>query len=254
MNNAPKERIDKVLSKHGYGSRKDVKKLLHTGTVLVNGQVCTAQDAKIDMEHDVLSVDGKIVSLVRHRYFMMNKVSGTVCSQKEGIYTSVYDLISEEDRQDALEGTLHLVGRLDVDTEGLLLLTTDGDLTHRLISPKSRVDKVYQVTLEKPFDEEMQKTVAAQFAAGILVPAEGREVAFTAENAVVTFADETHATLTIHEGKFHQVKRMFAAAGNKVVYLKRIAEGELQLDETIPPGSYRNLTAEELAVLGVGTV
>ncbi len=252
MSNAPKERIDKVLSKHGYGSRKDVKKLLHTGTVLVNGQVITAQDARIDMENDVLSVDGTVIQLVRHRYFMMNKKAGTVCSQKEGIYTSVYDLISEEDRSDTIEGTLHLVGRLDVDTEGLLILTTDGDLTHRLISPKNKVDKTYEVTLETPVSADEQARIADRFASGITVPAEGREVEFVAENAHVTFADETHATLVIHEGKFHQVKRMFAAVGNKVVYLKRIAEGELKLDESIPLGQYRSLTPEELAILGVG--
>ncbi len=247
----PKERIDKVLSKHGFGSRKDVKKLLHTGTVTVNGQVVTAQDVKIDMDHDVLKVADEVISLVRHRYFMMNKVAGTVCSQKEGIYTSVYDLISDEDRADTMEGTLHLVGRLDVDTEGLLLLTTDGDLTHRLISPKSKVDKTYEVTLETPVDAGQQQRIADLFAAGITVPAEGREVEFVAENARVTFADETHAILVIHEGKFHQVKRMFQAVGNKVIYLKRIAEGELKLDESIAPGTYRDLTAEELAVLGV---
>ena len=139
------ERIDKVLSKHEFGTRKEVKKLLHTGLVTVNNQVVTAQDFKIDLENDILCVENEKINLRTNLYIMMNKCQNVVCSSKDGLHKTVFDLLKEEDNHSFIGGDLHCTGRLDIDTEGLLILTTDGSLTHKLISPKSQISKTYFV-------------------------------------------------------------------------------------------------------------
>ena len=150
------ERIDKVLAKHGFGTRKEVKKLLHTGNVTVNENIVTSQDYKIDLEKDTLFVEGEKINLRTNLYLMMNKCQNVVCSSKDGLHKTVFDLLAEEDNHSFMGGDLHCTGRLDIDTEGLLILTTDGSLTHRLISPKSEITKTYFVELRDCVNSENQ--------------------------------------------------------------------------------------------------
>lgn len=306
------ERLDKILAKQGFGTRKDARRLIRQGLVGVNGAVCKAPETHIETSTDVLTVEGKTLVLKTHYYFMMNKCAGVVCSAKDGLHKTVFDLLqetppvtplrkvptemscSESDidevdtdkvdtdevgtdsvgsdkvgtdfidsvgsdadadilapiRQSIISGELHLVGRLDIDTEGLLLLTTDGGLTHRLISPKSHVTKTYYIRLETPVSPEEQKTYSQQAEKGILIAPEGNDEEYLCKPAALTWISPLECTLVITEGRYHQVKRMMAALGNKVLYLKRQAMAELHLDETLQPGQYRELREEEILLLG----
>ena len=291
------ERLDKILAKQGFGTRKDARRLIRQGLVGVNSAVCKAPETHIEMTTDVLTVEGKTLVLKTHYYFMMNKCAGVVCSAKDGLHKTVFDLLqetppvtplrkvptemsySESDtdevgadsvgsdfsdsvssdadadilapiRQSIISGELHLVGRLDIDTEGLLLLTTDGTLTHRLISPKSHVTKTYYIRLETPVSPEEQKTYSQQAEKGILIAPEGNDEEYLCKPAALTWISPLECTLVITEGRYHQVKRMMAALGNKVLYLKRQAMAELHLDETLQPGQYRELREEEILLLG----
>lgn len=240
------ERIDKVLAKHGFGTRKEVKKLLHTGLVLVNDNVITSQDFKIDLENDSLVVDNEKINLRTNLYIMMNKCQNVVCSSKDGLHKTVFDLLDEEDNHSFMGGDLHCTGRLDIDTEGLLILTTDGALTHRLISPKSEITKKYAVTLRDSVSKETQNQYIKSCEIGLEIPPEGKEAAFTSLPAKLEFFSENTCNLTITEGKYHQVKRMFQTLGNEVIFLKRISIGNLDLDENLQPGEYRELSTEEI--------
>ena len=243
------ERLDKVLAKHGFGTRKDVKRLVHSGEVTVNGEVCRVQDMHIDIDSASVCVSGEAVPLQSSLYIMMNKCAGVVSAAKDGLHQTVFDLLDDSVRHSFLDGSLHLVGRLDLDTEGLLLFTTDGEMTHRLTSPKTHISKTYSVTLRDAVPAERQTEICALFKEGVECGPDAQEAAFTAQPADLSWVDETHASLVIYEGKYHQVKRMFAAAGNEVVYLKRTAMGELKLDESLEPGQWRALTQEELNML-----
>ncbi len=244
------ERLDKVLSHAGFGTRKDAKKILRKGLVSVNGQVVRDFDFKLDLEADQLFVDGQRVGVQSDLYLMMNKPADYVCANKDGLHQTVFSLLEDGYRTPYFESRLHLIGRLDIDTQGLLLFTTDGDLTHRLISPKTSCPKKYFVRLEKPFGQEERAAVEEKLAQGIMVPEEDHEAAFKALPAKIEWteaADEVFLTIT--EGKYHQVKRMFLALENKVAGLKRVQIGGLALDPSLEPGEYRKLTAEELAAL-----
>ena len=265
------ERIDKILSHEGFGSRKDIKKLMRAAEVCVNGKRIFDAGFQIDPQKDNVSIDGEELDFHSEIYLMMNKVMHTVCSTKDGEHRTVFELLDDDYRTPYLQEKLHLVGRLDMDTEGLLLFTTDGALTHRIISPKNHIDKTYFCILEHEEDDEHRKVIEKLFAEGIEVAADDGDPAFTCEPAKVRWADEaeiqrytslssssetaaslphkTAAILTIHEGKYHQVKRMFAAVGNKVTFLKRISMGSLLLDEALRPGEYRELTAEEVQLI-----
>ncbi|MBO5482487.1 MAG: rRNA pseudouridine synthase [Spirochaetaceae bacterium] len=240
------ERIDKVLAKHGFGTRKEVKKLLHLGLVTVNGIVVTAQDFKIDIDQDSLAVEDEIINLRTNLYIMMNKCQDVVCSSKDGLHRTVFDLLKEEDNHSFMGGDLHCVGRLDIDTEGLLLLTTDGSLTHKLISPKSEISKTYFIKLRDSVSLENQHKYIDSCKNGIDVPPEGNESGFFSLPAILKFDSDNSCFLTITEGKYHQVKRMIFALGNEVIYLKRTAIGGLKLDEKLNLGEYRELTQEEI--------
>lgn len=294
------ERLDKILAKQGFGTRKDARRLIRQGLVCVNGAVCKAPETHIDFFKDQLVVDGKKLELKSNFYLMMNKCAGVVCSAKDGLHKTVFDLLQEAPpvhtvpashtgcigsvsadsdyvgkdlsqpdrvetipeentepadalgpiRQSIASGDLHPIGRLDIDTEGLLLFTTDGTLTHRLISPKSHVTKTYYIRLENAVSPEEQKTYSQQAEKGILIAPEGNDEEYLCKPAVLTWISPLECTLVITEGRYHQVKRMIAALGNKVVYLKRQAMAELHLDETLKPGQYRELREEELLLLG----
>ena len=244
-----KERLDKLLAHEGFGSRKDIRKLLRNCEVLVNGQRIYDAGFAVDAENDTISVDGEEINLHKNLYLMMNKPQHYVCSTKEGDHETVFDLLDDSLRTPYLQDKLHLVGRLDMDTEGLLLFTTDGELTHRLISPKSHISKTYLCGLEHPENSEHQAEIARAFEAGIEVGPEDNEQGFTAQPAQITWLDDSTAHLTIYEGKYHQVKRMFVAVGNKIAFLKRISMGRLELDSNLKPGEYKELYDDDLANL-----
>ena len=244
-----KERLDKLLAHEGFGSRKDIRKLLRNCEVLVNGSRTYDPATQVDAENDTISVDSEEINLHKNLYLMMNKPQHYVCSTKEGDHETVFDLLDDSLRTPYLQDKLHLVGRLDMDTEGLLLFTTDGELTHRLISPKSHISKTYLCGLEHTETAEHQTAITAKFQAGIEVGPEDNEQGFTAQPAQITWLNDTTAHLTIYEGKYHQVKRMFAAVGNKIVYLKRISMGQLQLDESLELGEYKELSESDLQLL-----
>ena len=244
-----KERIDKILSHNGFGSRKDIKKLLRTCEVLVNGKRIYDPGFQFSKERDTITIDGEEIDLHDNLYLMMNKPQHYVCSTKEGDHETVFDLLDDSLRTPYLQNKLHLVGRLDMDTEGLLLFTTDGELTHRLISPKSHISKTYLCGLEHPETAAHQTEITTKFEAGIEVGPEDNEQGFTCQPAQIKWIDEKTAHLTIYEGKYHQVKRMFAAVGNKIVYLKRISMGQLKLDESLELGEYKELYESDLQLL-----
>ncbi len=252
-----KDRIDKILSHHGFGSRKDVKSLLRGEYVTVNGNFVYDPGFLLDIENDAVAVDGEEIKLQHDLYIMMNKCQDVVCANKDGEHRTVFDLLDDSLQHKFLGGELHCVGRLDIDTEGLLILTTDGKMTHRLLAPKTHVPKTYGVGLRDKYSEEEKAKLVKKFAAGFFVEHEGRELGFDAEPAGLRFADLQEQEqedcidcfLTITEGKFHQVKRMFSQVGNEVVYLKRLSMGNLNLDPSISPGEYRELTGEEIKLL-----
>ncbi|MBO6100446.1 MAG: rRNA pseudouridine synthase [Spirochaetaceae bacterium] len=247
----PVERIDKLLSVSGYGSRKDAKKLLHSGTVTVDGVAVPAADFHVDTEQSTVAVDGEPLAFQKHVYIMMNKPANVVSSTKDGEHQTVIDLLQDEYKHRFLGGSLHLIGRLDIDTEGLLLLTTDGSLTHRLTLPKQNIPKTYFARLRDSLGEQEKADYIERFRSGIEVPREHNEEAFTAKSAELAFESANECTLTIYEGKYHQVKRMFAELDNEVVYLKRLKEGPVELDPNLQPGEARELTQAEKAALGI---
>lgn len=244
------ERLDKVLSKHGFGSRKDVQRLVRRQGVLLNGQLCRSPDRHIDLDNDSLEVCGEVLHLRHHLHLMMNKCAGVVCSARDGLHRTVFDLLDEGLRHQFLGGSLHLVGRLDIDTEGLLLFTTDGAMTHRLTSPKSHVTKKYLVALRDAAESGLQAQLVELFRRGITIAPEGDDGEHLCRPAELEWISPTQCHLTITEGRYHQVKRMLAAVGNEVVGLRRVALGGLELDSSLGSGQYRELTSEELVLLG----
>lgn len=230
-------RLDKYLAEMGVGTRQEVKKQIRQGKVTVNGTVVKAADTKIDETCDEVAIGGRNISYVSYEYYMLNKPGGVVSATEDRRDTTVIDLIKDKKRKD-----LFPVGRLDKDTEGLLLITNDGDLAHRLLAPKKHVDKVYYAKIDGMVTEEDVK----RFAEGIDIGAEEEEMTRPAKLDIMKSAEESEIRLTIHEGKFHQVKRMFLAVGKEVTYLKRERMGTLCLDENLKPGEYRLLTEEEI--------
>ncbi|MBQ7676638.1 MAG: rRNA pseudouridine synthase [Lachnospiraceae bacterium] len=228
-------RIDKFLSDAGFGTRKEVRILVKKGAVSVNGKAVTDAGAHIDCDWDAITVYGEPVVYQRFRYYMMNKPSGVVSATEDGRERTVLDLLPP-----ALRKGLFPVGRLDKDTTGLLLLTDDGALAHCLLSPKKHVDKTYLVT----YDGKLPSDVENLFANGLRV-----DETFRALPAKLVRLSECEAYVTIREGKYHQVKRMFAAVGCRVTALRRISMGTLALDETLREGDFRELYAQELTLL-----
>ena len=243
------ERIDKLLSHEGFGSRKEIRKVLHKCEVLLNGLRVTDPGTQFDVDKDILTIDGEQIDFHKNIYLMMNKPQDAVCSTKEGEKQTVFDLLEDGYRSPYFIDKLHTIGRLDIDTEGLLIFTTDGELTHRLISPKTHISKTYYCELEHEETVEHQQEITRQFEQGIEIPPEHMDEGFTAQPAFIKWQSPDKALLTIYEGKYHQVKRMFAAVGNKITFLKRVSIGELELDPKLELGEYRLLTEEEIALL-----
>lgn len=230
-----KMRLDKFLSEMGIGTRSEVKKSIAKGQVQVNGTVVKKPECKIDTEADHVQVQGQEVRYVAYEYYMLNKPAGVVSATEDARDQTVVNLISEKFRDD-----LFPVGRLDKDTEGLLLITNDGEMAHRLLSPKKHVDKTYFAVINgKVTEEDVER-----FREGVDI-GDGK-LTMPAELVILKSDEISEIELTIREGRFHQVKRMFHAVGKEVSYLKRLRMGTLQLDETLELGQYRALTEKEI--------
>lgn len=231
------QRLDKIISNLGYGSRKEIKGLARKGFIEVDGVIEKDSSKLIDPEKSVIKINGEQIFYREFIYLMMNKPDGVVSATYDSRDETVIDLL-EIDHQ-AFEP--FPVGRLDKDTVGLLLLTNDGELNHRLISPKWKVDKVYYARIDKKVTEEDVE----KFKKGITL-----DDGYVCKEAILEIIEATdegsEVNITIQEGKFHQVKRMFEAVGKNVTYLQRIEFGGLQLDEDLEEGEYRELTEEEV--------
>lgn len=228
-------RLDKFLADMGVGTRSQLKNIIRKGRVSVNHEMVCSPERKVNPDLDVVSVDGTCVSYTEKEYYMLHKPAGVISATEDSRHKTVLDLIESKQRKD-----LFPVGRLDVDTEGLLLITNDGALAHRLLSPKKHVDKIYYVEVDREIPESTNK----RFAEGIQL-----EDGTVFQPAVLKQETQKSAYLTIQEGKFHQVKRMFQAVGCKVTYLKRISMGPLVLDVNLACGAYRKLTTNEIQML-----
>ncbi|QGU94221.1 pseudouridine synthase [Clostridium bovifaecis] len=234
------ERLDKVLSNLGYGSRKEIKILVKNGVVEVDGEIVKSSDIKVDPEKAKIKVSGEEINYRKYIYIMMNKPAGVVSATFDNYDETVIDLLEP----DHAVFNPFPVGRLDKDTEGLLLITNDGELNHRLTSPKWHVDKVYYAQIDKAVDE---KDVEA-FEKGIVID-DGYKCLPAKLEVISSDKDGSEINVTIQEGKFHQVKRMFEARSKSVLYLKRIKMGNLVLDEDLEEGQYRELSKEELSII-----
>jgi len=234
-----KQRIDKVLSNLGYGSRSELKKICKNGLVKVNGKVINNPGVQVDVENDEIIFDGEKVTYKEFIYLMLNKPDGYISATFDKRDPIVLDLIDKED----LVFEPFPVGRLDKDTEGLLVLTNDGQLAHRVLSPKKHVPKTYYAKIEGVVTEDDIKA----FAKGVTLD-DGYET-MPAELVILKSDEISEIELTIHEGKFHQVKRMFESVDKKVIYLKRLSMGKLQLDKNLALGEYRELTNEEIKMI-----
>jgi len=218
-------RLDRFLaSQRPDISRSSARELCRKGLVTVNGAPAKRSDIQINEEQDTVCVSGKCIIYRKYVYIMLNKPRGVICATKDRLTETVMELIPPELRRDGL----FPAGRLDKDTEGFVLITDDGELAHKMLSPKSHVPKTYFVRLEKP----LEPSAVSLFSEGITI--DGGEKCLPAQLSISD--DPAECLLTIREGKFHQVKRMFLAIDNKVLYLKRISIGKLALDENLPLG------------------
>lgn len=236
-------RLDKLLARSGWGSRKEVKKLVKAGRVLVNGVPATDGGQHVDPAKDTVSVDDEPVVYQPFIYFMMNKPAGVITATKDAFLPTVVDLLDPADA----DRSLFPVGRLDRDAEGLLLLTNDGPLAHRLLSPRHHVAKTYAVRVQGCVTADD----VASFAAGLVL--EDGTRTRPAVLKVLTAGKFSDVEVTLYEGKFHQIKRMFRVLGKKVVALKRLSMGPLVLDPALRPGMYRPLTEDEIRRLKAAT-
>ena len=232
-------RLDKYLCEMEAGTRSEVKAFIKKGRVTVNGETAQSPEQKVDETKDTVTLDGHSFSYQKYFYYMLHKPAGVVTAVRDHHDQTVLDLLVDAPGKD-----LSPVGRLDKDTEGLLLITNDGALAHRLLSPVKHVPKTYLVHTKKPVTSQMCEKLEAGVEIGDETP--------TAPAKTKLLSDtDCGLLLTITEGRFHQVKRMLQAVGNEVVYLKRLSMGALVLDETLSKGSWRALTEEEKAQLGV---
>lgn len=234
-----KERLDKILSNLGYGTRKEVKMMVKDGLVEVNGKVVKDSSIHVDPENDEILVDGEKVFYREFIYLMLNKPKGVITATYDDVEKTVLDLIDDEYKVFSPSP----VGRLDKDTEGLLILTNDGELNHFLLSPKRHVPKKYYAkVLGRVTEDDVKK-----FKKGVVLDDGYRTL--PSELEILVSGEVSEIELVIYEGKYHQVKRMFEAVGKKVIYLKRIEFGPLKLDENLELGEYRELTDEEVELL-----
>lgn len=231
-------RLDKFLSEAGIGTRSQVKTYIKKGFITVNQEKVKKPDLKVDLEHDIVQYNGITVEYVEFEYFMLNKPKDCVSATIDNVSTTVIELITDRKRDD-----LFPVGRLDKDTQGLLIITNDGELSHNMLSPRKHVDKTYYATI----DGVVTIKDIELFEKGLDI---GDELPTLPAVLKILKSDTiSEIKLTIQEGRFHQVKRMFEAVGKRVIDLKRIEMGGLLLDDNLKLGEYRRLTKDELDML-----
>lgn len=230
------ERLDKILASQGTLSRRDVKEIMKKGRVSVNGTVVKDSSIKVDIYKDEVCLDGEKIALKKHIYIMMNKPQGVVSASEGEKEETVVDLVPDEFYRKGL----FPAGRLDKDTTGFVLITDDGDFAHKILSPKNHIFKTYLARL----DHELSESDIRMLENGITL-GDGT-ILKEAKVEIVEQSDTPLVKIMICEGKYHQVKRMFAAAGNRVVALHRSKMGELELDSALNPGECREITPEEL--------
>lgn len=234
-------RLDKFLVEAGLGSRTEVKALLKKKQIMVNGKVETSPKLQIDEQTDQMSYQGQTLQYEEFVYYLLNKPAGVISATEDKKHRTVVDLLDDTARHKEV----FPVGRLDIDTTGLLLLTNNGPLAHAMLSPKKHVDKVYEADIKGIMTEED----VIRFAQGIEL---SDHLCQPALLEILYMAEQTsRVRITIREGKFHQVKRMVAACGKEVTSLKRLSMGSLELPDDLPQGSYRRLTTEELSGLDI---
>lgn len=233
-------RLDKYLAEVGEGTRSEVKKLIRAKLVTVNGIPATKPEQKIDENRDEVCLRGERLGYVPFEYYLFHKPAGCVSATEDNLHRTVMDYLVNTMRKD-----LFPVGRLDIDTEGLLLITNDGALAHELLSPNKHVAKTYYARIDGQVTEED----VLLFEKGVDIGEE--KPTKPAKLNIIKSAAISEIELTITEGKFHQVKRMFQAVGKEVIYLKRMAMGPLRLTDDLAPGDYRPLTREERNALGI---
>ncbi|MCQ2497842.1 MAG: rRNA pseudouridine synthase [Lachnospiraceae bacterium] len=229
-------RVDKYLTDCGTGTRSEVKKLIQKGRISINGTVIKDPGTKIDLDKDIVCNNNEPVVYEQFRYFMLNKPMGCVSATKDNLSATVLDILKNENTKG-----LFPVGRLDKDTEGLLLITNDGMLAHNLLSPKKHVEKLYYVEADKKLSDENMTEMENGVDIG--------DEKLTLPSKIEFVGDSQNKycyNLSIKEGRFHQVKRMFEAFGSNVTYLKRLNMGSLILDDDLLPGEYRKLSEEEI--------
>ena len=234
-------RLDKFLSEMSGWTRSEVKKIVRTGSVTVDGNEVKKPETKIDEKLSIVSVDGRQIKYNKYEYYMLNKPKGFVSATTDREHKTVVDIISSSEKKD-----LFPVGRLDIDTEGLLLITNDGELAHRLLAPKNHVEKTYYVEVSGILDDVDVDAVEKGLDIGEeknTIPAKMEILKTDIQNNI------SSCYLTIHEGKFHQVKRMMKKLGKTVTYLKRVSMGSLILDSKLKKGNYRKLTVQEIIEL-----
>lgn len=230
------ERLDKILASQGTLSRRDVKEIMKKGRVSVNGTVVKDSSIKVDIYKDEVCLDGEKIVLKKHIYIMMNKPQGVVSASEGEKEETVVDLVPDE----LYRKGLFPAGRLDKDTTGFVLITDDGDFAHKILSPKNHIFKTYLARLDHKLSDSDIKMLENGITLG------DGTILKEAKVEIVEQSDTPLVKIMICEGKYHQVKRMFAAAGNKVIALHRSKMGELELDSALNPGECREITPEEL--------
>ncbi|MBQ4645014.1 MAG: rRNA pseudouridine synthase [Clostridia bacterium] len=232
------ERLDKILASQGTLSRKEVKEMIRKGRIQLNGTVIKDSSVKVDENKDSVFVDGAEITLKRHIYIMLNKPQGVVSASDSDKDETVVDLVPDE----LYRKGLFPAGRLDKDTTGFVIITDDGDFAHRILSPKNHIFKTYIAGLQHELSDDDIKSLEN----GITL---GDGTVLKEAKVQVIEGDKPYVRIMICEGKYHQVKRMFAATGNKVVSLHRMKMGKLELDNTLKPGECREITPEELKLV-----
>lgn len=236
---AKTQRLDKVLSNSGYGSRKEIKQAVKDGQIKVDGIMAEDGGQHVDPVSQIIEINGGKLNYRQFIYLMMNKPEGVISATEDLRQKTVLDIVPAEYRH----FELFPAGRLDIDTEGLLLLTNDGQMAHEMLSPKKHVPKRYYARVKGKVTEKDRE----EFKKGVVL--EDGYKTLPAELYILKSADDSEIELVIYEGKFHQVKRMFEAAGKKVTYLKRLEMGPIKLDKTLMPGESREISEVEIARL-----
>ncbi len=241
------EPVARVLINHGFCSLRSARNFLRKNMVFVNGARVFECDFPVKIDKDEISVNGNVLEKQKHLYILLNKPAGYVCSFVSDRHPVVYELVSSINIPKNI-GKLHTVGRLDCDTCGILLFTTNGSFSHKLAAPDFKIEKKYFVRLETPVEESGQTAYKKMFEEGVVLPAEKKCGEQKALPAALDFLNSRECVVSVQEGRFHQIKRMFMAVENHVDFLKRIQFGSIKLDENLLPGQFRFVDEEEFSV------